>query len=279
MKNISMMILLIVCSTFSHLASVNASEENDSCFPKSLKRYPKNLKSASGLNEFEFNQLIDRVTKNMSPWVYKYNKKKIIVEKKWNDEEVNAHATRDDDDHLVLMFTGGLARHPLMTKDAFMLLVCHEVGHYLGGTPKQWRGETKLKSWSSAEGQADYFATSKCLPQVFSDRTETKLFDQSLNLELRKNIFTKCDNEICARVVLAGFQLANVFADLKPGVDRPNLLVNDPTIVEKTFMKHPKPQCRLDTYISGAKCDSPLDEMFDDEDPKVGACLYAKKKC
>ncbi len=151
---------------------------DDTCFPKTKLRIGKNLKSGSGgLNEFEFNQLIDRVKKTMEPVVVKQTKKKIFFEKKWLDDEVNAHATRDDDDNLIIMMTGGLARHPMMTKDAFLLIVCHEIGHFLGGAPKQLRGNTSLRSWSSVEGQADYFATTKCLPLVFQDKTETKVLD------------------------------------------------------------------------------------------------------
>jgi hypothetical protein len=31
---------------------------------------------------------------------------------------------------------GGLARHELVTDDGFMMVVCHETGHHLGGAPR-----------------------------------------------------------------------------------------------------------------------------------------------
>lgn len=252
-------------------------ENIDECFPPSKLRFSKNLKSTTGLNEFEFNQLIDRVNRVMAPVIQKQTKKQVVFERNWNDDEVNAHATRDDEDNLVVMLTGGLARHPLMTKDAFLLIACHEIGHFLGGAPKQFRGNTQQRTWSSAEGQADYFAATKCLPLLFQDKTETKSLDLSLNPEVKRKAFTRCDNDVCARVVVAGWQISSVFASLKEGTIKPDITKNDPTLVDVTFMKHPNPQCRLDTFVMGANCDAPTDEAFSDFDPKVGACLYAKK--
>jgi Zn-dependent protease with chaperone function len=52
---------------------------------------------------------------------------------------------------------GGLARDPLVTKDGFSAVICHEIGHHIAGAPR------KGFSWASNEGQADYFATTKCL--------------------------------------------------------------------------------------------------------------------
>lgn len=250
---------------------------DDTCFPSNKLRFGKNLKSAGGLNEFEFNQLIDRVKKTMEPVVYKQTKKKIFFERKWDNDEVNAHATRDDDDNLIVMMTGGLARHPLMTKDAFLLIVCHEIGHFLGGAPKQFRGSTSLRSWSSAEGQADYYATTKCLPLVFQDKTETKVLDFSVSPEIKKKAYIRCDNDLCARIVVAGLQISSLFASLKEGTKKPDLLSVDQTLVDKTLMKHPNPQCRLDTFVMGANCDAPWDEPFHDTDPRAGACLFANK--
>ncbi len=270
---------LLLILFFGLLSFTDTSAEiEESCFPKSKFRYGKNMKNFNGgINEFEFNQLIERVKKNMEPMIYAQTKKKVIFEKNWSDDEVNAHATRDEDDNLIVMLTGGLARHPLMTKDAFMLIICHEIGHYLGGAPKQFRGNTTMRSWSSVEGQADYFATTKCLPVVFQDKTETKILDRSVLPEVKRKAYLRCDNDLCARIVVAGLQISSVFASLKEGVQIPDLLSSDKSIVEKTLTKHPAPQCRLDTFVMGANCDARWDEPFNDLDPKAGACLFANK--
>jgi len=68
---------------------------------------------------------------------------------------------------------GGLARHETMTPDGFATVVCHELGHHLGGVPKKfsWFGN----SWASNEGQADYFGIMKCLRKMFEHEDNVKI--------------------------------------------------------------------------------------------------------
>jgi len=46
---------------------------------------------------------------------------------------VNAYASVDKQGQQFIHMFGGLARHPLMTEDAFLLVACHEFGHHYGG--------------------------------------------------------------------------------------------------------------------------------------------------
>jgi len=66
---------------------------------------------------------------------------------------------------LSLMVLGGTARIKGMNQESYAALICHELGHILGGPPYQ---DFKGAKWSSLEGQADYFAASICLPRYFS---------------------------------------------------------------------------------------------------------------
>lgn len=252
-------------------------QEKSHCFPENTLSYSSKAKSGAGLNEFTFNRVIDRIERVWSPEVQKLTGKKLIFTKDWESPRVNAHATRDDDNNPVVLVEGGLARHPEITADALMLIVCHELGHHLGGAPKSFRGNSKLRSWSSAEGQADYFAVTKCLPRIFQDGTETKALETiSENKELR-NAMAKCSDEQCARIALAGLSVSRMFASLKSGYPTPDLLVNDLTVVESTFMGHPSPQCRLDTFVAGANCDAGTSVLFDNNDPKIGSCFQTKE--
>ena len=101
---------------------------------------------------------------------------------------------------------------------------------------------------------------------------ENKNFDYDLDANNLKLALSKCRDNVCARIVLSGLAVTQVFASLVKGTPEPSLLLNDPTKVERTFYKHPNPQCRLDTYLSGANCDSGIDKPFDLFDPKIGAC-------
>lgn len=256
--------------------TLNAAEykrESEACFPLSKSRFEMGTKSLNGLSELDYNQILDKVQTDMGPEIKKRLNKKLIIDRKWADATVDAFATRDDDNNPVIVINGGLARHPLMTKDGFLLLVCHELGHHLGGAPKILRGNSGLRSWSSAEGQADYFATSKCLPHFFQSGVDNKNYDYDSDATNLKIALSKCRDNTCARIVLSGLAVSRVFASLVNGTPEPSLLLKDSTKVAKTYYNHPAPQCRLDTYLSGANCDFGIDIPFDANDPKVGACI------
>lgn len=264
--------LMLALMLTSGAEAANYKREEGTCFPLSSVTYGAGDKAFGGMTEIDFNQTLDRVQAIMGPEIKKLMNKDLIIERKWSDATVDAFATRDDANNPVIVMNGGLARHPQMTKDGFLLLVCHELGHHLGGAPKILRGNSGVRGWSSAEGQADYFATSKCLPLFFQAGVENKNFDYDLDANNLKLALSKCRDNVCARIVLSGLAVTQVFASLVKGTPEPSLLINDPTKVERTFYKHPNPQCRLDTYLSGANCDSGIDKPFDLFDPKIGAC-------
>ncbi|MBP9682284.1 MAG: hypothetical protein KBD76_12835 [Bacteriovorax sp.] len=271
-KNIQWVAL--TCVLFSnHLFAAQYKREPESCFPISKTTYEAGNKSVTGLSEREFNQIIDNAANVITPEIKRLLNKNLIIEKRWADATVDAFATRDDQNNPVIVVNGGLARHPQMTRDAFLLLICHEVGHHLGGAPKMLRGNSNLRSWSSAEGQADYYATSKCLPLFFKSGLDNKSTEGDLDPNDYKMALAKCRDNTCARITLAGLAASNMFSSLVDGTPEPKLTVSDSTRVEKTLYKHPNPQCRLDTYLSGASCELGPEEPFDSVDPKVGACV------
>lgn len=264
--------LLWISLSFSLLAA-DYKRQEEACFPMSQIHYEAKNKSFNGISETDFNQILNKVQTVMEPEIKKVFNKNLIIERRWSDSAIDAYATRDDLNNPVIVMNGGLARHPLMTKDGFLLLVCHELGHHLGGAPKILRGNSGLRSWSSAEGQADYFATTKCLPKFFRLGGQSKNSDNDIDLNNLAPALSNCRDDVCTRIVLSGLAVSQVFASLVKGTPEPSLVVKDYTTVEKTIYNHPNPQCRLDTYISGANCDSEIEIPFDINDPKVGACI------
>ncbi len=113
---------------------------------------------------------------------------------------------------------GGMINHALMTKEAFWLLLCHEIGHFLGGAPLKSR-----TGWSSTEGQADYYSSLKCAKLL--NLSEEDLIEGSLAL-----------TKIYAEVV----------REPEPSLDR-----CDERRVLRTNFGYPSVQCRLDTILSG----------------------------
>lgn len=135
------------------------------------------------------------------------------------DPRVNAELTKNEDE-LTIRVWGGMLHHRLMTEQTLLLLLCHEMGHFLGGPPTKARG-----GWSSTEGQADYYSSFQCAREVGLD--EVSFYDSALNL---------------TRIY------ASVTFSPDPFLDR-----CDPAVVTRTNFGYPSVQCRLDTLLAGWK--------------------------
>lgn len=266
--------ILLIALVFA-VSQVRA-EVNHSCFPENNVSIPTGQKSFSflgaegGLNELGFHQTIDKFENVWGPIVREKYGKKLVVTRDWQSDKVNAHATRDDDNNMIIVVRGGLARHQEMSSDGLLLMICHELGHHLGGAPKIFRGTSTLRTWSSAEGQADYFATSKCIGKIFDNDFQKSLL--SFPDEVQSKIDHVCEQSSCARVIMAALSVGRVMASLKSGTNPPEIDLKDNSIVAKTIYTHPNPQCRFDTFVAGLNCEDENYIDFDDEDAQVGAC-------
>lgn len=213
------------------------------------------LDEPSNIDEKMFNDLIDQVTKIYEP-IIDGHKAELKVNRLWDDKTVNASANQTGNSWILNMY-GGLARRPEITPDGFQMVVCHELGHHLGGFP------LKGARWAGNEGQADYFATQSCAHEIWKDQKD-------VNAASRKDVPSKvkaaCDAQwtttaeqnLCYRTALAGQSLANLLAKLG-NLGVPDFSKPDATVVKKTNDNHPKAQCRLDTYYQGALCTKHFD--------------------
>lgn len=231
-------------------------------------------KAANNMTKERFNAVIDKVEKIYEPIIAGMNGK-LSIARNWDDGTVNAYAQRSGRTYKVSMF-GGLARHEAITEDGFALVVCHEIGHHIGGAPKKggWFG-----GWASNEGQSDYWATAKCLRKVF--RAEPEVTENTVNsMDVPDIVVKKCaeifsdklDQLICQRGSMAGMSTAKLFQALRNSDVEPDFAKPDPAVATRTDHSHPATQCRLDTYYQGALCS--LDEMIDTDqgDESVGVC-------
>lgn len=233
-------------------------------------------KSKNAMDEKMFNDVIDKVEKIYAPIITQMGGN-LKIERKWEDGTVNAYAQRSGRTWKVSMF-GGLARHTAITPDGFALVVCHEIGHHIGGAPKKggWFGS----GWASNEGQSDYFATAKCLRKTFREEDNTAIL---ANMEVPKAVIEKCaeqftelvDQQICQRGAMAGMSTAKLFQDLRSQSTAPDFVTPDTNEVSKTNHNHPDTQCRLDTYYAGALCNVSDMVDVDQKDEAVGVCYRA----
>lgn len=258
-----MKLLTIVATLFSLSAFAD--------FPQNNLRIGVDSKNTNGMTEEKFNKIIGQVEAIYAP-IVKEKKGALMFDRQWATDTVNAGARRLGKVWMISMF-GGLARHPLVTDDGFMMVVCHELGHHIGGAPKKG-GLTGY--WASTEGEADYFAATKCMKRVLADDNNLEI---AASMEVDNYLKMKCEGiyshpkevALCERIGMAGKSLASLLGSLSGAVnlefDTPDL-----TVVEKSNPNHPQAQCRLDTYFQGNLCTKDFKVELGDKNPAIGAC-------
>jgi len=224
------------------------------------------------MTQARFNQLIDRVEAFYKPVIAQQGAT-LTFEREWDDGTVNAYASRSGNQWIVSMY-GGLARHAVITEDGFSLVVCHEVGHHIGGAPK-YRGE-----WAANEGQADYFGSLKCLRNIFEKDDNISIVKK---LNVPASVTRQCEASfgdaasiaICQRSAMAGKSTAELMRVLN-GTGAISFDTPDSNVVGSTQDAHPAAQCRLDTYYNGSVCQVSKTEPVSESDPTVGTCSEEK---
>lgn len=291
MKFVSKFLALALVANLSAPAWSCSVDGKDGFLPDNTLYISADTKGLKGgLTEEQFNNIIDKVETVMAPIVS--SKGGVLsVERAWKDGTVNAYANRSGNQWVVHMF-GGLARHATVTEDGFALVMCHEIGHHIGGAPQKgglavtsggwWGGSLPSGTrWASNEGQADYYATLKCLRRVYLNDDNTTLVAQmTVPKTLSKFCHStfkndKTDANICIRAAMSGLSIANLFAALRAGTAAPDFDKPDTNVVSTTYDNHPASQCRLDTYFQGAICDVDFNTDVSNSDANVGTCSIA----
>lgn len=273
-------------------------------FPPNKLRFP--IRPSGQMPELTFRRIIQTVGEVYAPLFRQAGHPPLFISPRWTDDEMNAFALICNQPELVgtpkyppecakmrtsagvntpfslVAMFGGLARHPMMTVEGFVLVACHEIGHHLGGFPEY----EKNTSWASTEGQADYFATAKCARNVFRAVGNNAALAEKANVpfEIRRTCMASFptsaeDAAICMRSAMGGLTLARVLGSL--GSSDPakiNFNVPDKNVVSATFEGHPEAQCRLDTYFAGSVCQIPASQAFGPKDSRTGACTASRQE-
>lgn len=230
------------------------------------------------ITESEFNEVIYYLQQLYAPEALQKGNATLEINGFWNDDTFNAYAIREDKKWNVSVF-GGFARAEGMNKDAFALFVCHEIGHHLGGAPLTY----KFNGWPSSEGQADYWATSKCLKKYYTFFSSQEFV---LDEEIPKKAIEDCgdvyysSNEyrVCLRTMNAVKAFERVLNNLPNSKSSVSILTPDKKQVKGTNNNdYPRPQCRLDTVYNGALCYIEYNILTTDREPRTGNCNELNK--
>lgn len=236
--------------------------QNDMYIPVSA-----NKRAATGISEETFNKVIDSVESFYKPIVTAKGAT-LKTNRLWTNGTVNASASQSGHVWTVNMY-GGLARYSGMTQDGFALVMCHELGHHLGGFPKI--------QWAANEGQADYFSTMKCFRRVYeADALTPPTIPTVVKTACSKEHHSQQEIDLCSRESLAGLDLAKALNSMSGGTTVPAFTTPDQAQVSTTDDEHPEAQCRLDTYFAGSTCGISYSEDFSATSPAPGACAEEK---
>jgi hypothetical protein len=226
---------------------------------------------ANDMTEKEFKDSIKAFEKFFGPSIDRDHNAELIIFGSWASNTVNAYAEQASKKVMITIY-GGLARHKAITKDGFTAVLCHELGHHFGGYPQK-----TTNRWSSAEGQADYYATMKCLRRIWEkENNEVAVANQVIS-EALKNECAKTHADVkgqalCHRMSLAGRSVALMIQDLDHDSIEPKFETPDPLVVRAMNYLHPYSQCRLDTFFQGAICPMSETVEFENDDQTAGAC-------
>lgn len=240
--------------------------------PENDMQIPVTALNVGGVTQSEFNEVLDKVENYYAP-IIQSRGARLNVNRDWNSPTVNASATRSGGTYTINMY-GGLARHHTMTKDSFMLVACHELGHHIGGAPKvgSWRGD-----WASNEGQADYFANLRCMRFLLGSEDNSKwaketTVDPVLQRRCEEMYSSQPEEYLCMRLGMAGLAGASLFHEMREEQTPLRFDTPDSNQVSRTFDGHPATQCRLDTYFQGGLCFHNMEQPLSDQNPDQGTC-------
>jgi len=213
--------------------------------------------AAGGIQRQRFEQIIDLVQDLYEP-EFQNRQKRLRIMDYWESERLEASARIDMDTEgllVVITVTGGLARHDMITEGAFALVICHEIGHFLAGSPSIGRFST--------EGQSDYFAASSCMRQLIPRMSAgvipaTRDAPAAVQKQCGTGFADAWNRNICIQTAMAGLALSRYFAHKKK-VDFPRIESPDPNEVEVLGFGTQTVQCRLDTYVAAASCNPEIE--------------------
>lgn len=205
------------------------------------------VSQAQAITLYEYNHVQQKI---ISYYQSFGERKELEIHANWDSQTPNAY-TKKKNDKIQIFILGGFLNSKFMSPNVLSLVLCHELGHHMGGYPFgliQRRGynDNRTDHDLSNEGQADFWAASKCMWAIINkDSNET-----SVNKECHEQYNNSKEINICNQVILAGKQYINLVESISAQSRRSGVLVDASRNLFKG--EYPSLDCRLETYKVGA---------------------------
>ncbi|MDG0815377.1 hypothetical protein [Bdellovibrio svalbardensis] len=208
---------------------------------------PVGSANVSDVSERDYLEVISDFQSHYMQAVIARTGKPLIIPNEWASPYFAAFAMKKES-FMQISLWGGMARAPGVTKPMLAAVICHELGHILGGDPLQ---TIPGSEWASTEGQSDFFAAKVCLPEYLQRHSEAVPL-----ATVNSQVLQICGDHVdCEKVAQIGWDLVNMFQRYSYRKFVPvQLDVEEKAATELILNTYPSDQCRLDTYIEGARC-------------------------
>lgn len=177
---------------------------------------------------------------------------KLIINWQLESKIMNATGTRDNSDWLITIY-GGFFGLKGLNEESFRLILCHELGHIIGGSPVF---EILPGIYTTSSGQPDYYAAASCMKLLLKDKDNSAFNERSVDKTLNQKCIQQFNNindqNLCRRIGNAGQEFTKILNFYSPS----NASFSTPSksVVQQMEDAHPDTQCRLDTILAGALC-------------------------
>lgn len=228
------------------------------------------------LTKTEFDWAIKKISDAYVPIVNELGKE-LVIYSNWEDGTVNAYADRKGDEYQLHLF-GGLARFKNLSADGFLMVICHELGHNIGGLPKYRSRFDNSHNWAVNEGQSDYFASLKCMRRVLVNDdniayVKTMKIDPYALAKCNETYKIDEDVALCSRIAMAAKSIAMVFRIVSGSEKEMRFEEASSKKVLSTKHSHPDAQCRLDTFFQAALCTENYESNVSEININQGVCV------
>lgn len=223
----------------STVAQAEDEKENDYFF------LPEGVGPVSDITKTDYENILIQFTAQNFLSVFQQTGKPLLLPHEWESPFFAAFAKSEASLWQISLW-GGMARAPGSSKGALAAILCHELGHIIGGEPRQ---TIPGAEWASSEGQSDFYAASVCLPKFLSANPHLVPVVSPKAQELCKG------NLLCGKIMQAGLEMVSLFQKYSYREFTPvRLDLAAPSVPGLLRDTYPSDQCRLDTFKVGALC-------------------------
>lgn len=170
------------------------------------------------------------------------------------------YATRDLKKQPKVIYSAENFKNFSISELESVILFCHEIGHFKGGAPYKKRGRSQKLSWSSAEGQADYYSTLLCLKEFDIEKLGHRVVE---NKKINNEIMNLCDDFNCIKVLSSIYHVVKTYQKFTNSHQELTFYGVNTLPPMDTLLDYPSPQCRLTTMTRGYFCKEANTEKVD----------------